>query len=95
MKFRVVKNITLKTNTGDIELHEGQVIEIQPGRVTKLVASDKLQPLPYIADYGTLIIPHNSPSRFHWWNRGQSVCDTLKELGASDEIIKRYKYYLN
>jgi hypothetical protein len=95
MKFRVVENITLKTNNGNMELRKGTVIEVQPEKVTKLVASGRLQPLPYITDYGTLIIPHNSPSRFHWWNRGQSVCDTLKELGASDEIIKRYKYYLN
>lgn len=90
MKFRVVENITLKTNNGNIELREGQVIEVQPEKVKKLIETGKLQPLPYITDYGTLIIPHNSPSRFHWWNRGQSVCDTLKELGRCD-LIEKYK----
>ena len=95
MKFRVVENITLKTGNGNIELRKGQTIEIQPEKVKKLIEAGKLQPLPYITDYETLIIPHNSPSRFHWWNRGQSVVDTLKELRASDEIIKRYKYYRN
>lgn len=91
MKFRVVKNITLKTNNGDIELREGQTIEVQPEKVSKLVEAGKLQPLPYITDYGTLIIPHNSPLLYHWWNRGQSIKDTLRELEASDEILKRYK----
>ena len=95
MKFRVVENITLKTGNGNIELRKGQTIEIQPEKVKKLIEAGKLQPLPYITDYETLIITHNSPSRFHWWNRGQSVVDTLKELRASDEIIKRYKYYRN
>lgn len=51
-------------------------------------------PKPYIRN-GILHIPFDSPSRFHWWNRGQSVLDTLKELKASEEIIKKYRFYSN
>jgi len=47
--------------------------------------------LPHIDHSGTLIIPFNSPQEYRWWNRGQSIKDTLRELGASDEILKRYE----
>jgi hypothetical protein len=90
MKFQVMENLILKTGKGNIKLHKGQTVEVQPEKVTKLIESGKLQPLPYL-DGETLIIPFDSPSRFHWWDRGQSIRTTLEELGASDEILKRYK----
>ena len=95
MKFEVLQDLKLKTEKGVIELHKGQIIEVQLGKVTKLVEAGKIKPLPHITDYGSLTIPHNSPSRFHWWNRGQSVLKTLGELKADNEIIQRYKYYRN
>ena len=39
---------------------------------------------------GCLIIPFNSPEKYHWWNKGQKVLNTLKELNASNETIDRY-----
>ena len=45
---------------------------------------------PYVTDYGSLVIPWNSDSRYHYWNGGQSVCDTLRELGRCD-LIEKYK----
>lgn len=45
---------------------------------------------PYINDAGILIIPFNSDKKYHWWNGGQSVEDTLKELNAPEEVIKKY-----
>lgn len=48
-------------------------------------------PPPYINKSGTLVIPFNSDPKYHWWNGGQSIRDTLRELGASDEIIRKYK----
>ena len=47
-------------------------------------------PMPYITDFGSLVIPFDSPNRFHWWNRGQGICDTLRELGRCD-LIHKYK----
>lgn len=90
MKFRVLENITLKTGNGNIELREGQTVEVQPEKVSKLVEAGKLCPLPSVDHNGTLIIPFNSPPEYHWWNRGQDICTTLKELGRCD-LIERYK----
>lgn len=45
---------------------------------------------PYVTEYGVLIIPWNSPQRYWYWAGGQSVCNTLKELGRCD-LIPKYK----
>lgn len=50
---------------------------------------------PYVTDFGVLVIPWNSESRYHYWNKGQSVCDTLKELGWCDLIPKYKSFYSN
>ncbi|OHB51225.1 MAG: hypothetical protein A2099_05810 [Planctomycetes bacterium GWF2_39_10] len=90
MVFQVLRNFKLKTSKGVLELYEGQTLKAQPEKVIKFVESGKLQPLPYVTDYGSLIIPHNSNRRYHYWSKGQSVCDTLKELGRCD-LIPKYK----
>lgn len=42
---------------------------------------------PYVTESGILVIPWNSPARYHYWKKGgQSVCDTLRELGRCDLI---------
>jgi len=90
MKFEVVEDFKIKTTSkGIIELSRGQVIEISPAQAQKL--ADKIRPLPHIDHSGTLVIPFDSPQKYYWWHRGQSIKDTLRELGASDEILKRYK----
>ncbi|HIC90539.1 MAG TPA: hypothetical protein EYP21_00445 [Syntrophaceae bacterium] len=48
------------------------------------------QQTPYLDRRGTLIIPFDCDPRYHWWNNGQSIIETLKELGASEDIIKKY-----
>lgn len=49
------------------------------------------KPLPYVTDYGSLVIPWNSHPRYHYWKPGgQSLCETLKELGRCD-LIPKYK----
>lgn len=46
---------------------------------------------PYIDANGELRIPFNSDPKFHWWKRcGQSLLETLRELKATEEIIRRY-----
>ena len=90
MKFEVVEDFKIKTaSKGIIELRQGQIIKMSPEQAQKLAY--KIKPLPHIDHSGTLIIPSNSPHKYHWWDRGRSIKDTLRELGASDEIIKRYK----
>ena len=37
---------------------------------------------PYVTDYGILVIPWNSARKYHYWNKGQSVCDTPEGTGT-------------
>jgi len=49
------------------------------------------QTQPFVTDSGVLVIPWNSDPKYHYWkHEGQSVCDTLRELGRCD-LIKKYK----
>ena len=38
----------------------------------------------------TLIIPFSAPDKYQWQKSGQSVLETLQELGASQEIMEKY-----
>ena len=42
--------------------------------------ANKQERLPYLAQDGTLVIPFDSPAKYHWWNGGQSVSQTRAEL---------------
>ena len=45
---------------------------------------------PFVTNFGVLVIPWNSDPRYHYWKKGQSVCNMLKELGRCD-LIPKYK----
>ena len=36
--------------------------------------------LPHFTPDGTLVIPFDSPERFHWWKGGQSIAETRVEV---------------
>jgi hypothetical protein len=93
-RYEVIADFTAKTLEGIKELKKGQVIKLPEQSAKQLIEAGKIKPLPYL-DRETLTIPSDSPQKYHWWNRGQSVLDTLKELKASEEITKRYKFYSN
>jgi hypothetical protein len=48
---------------------------------------------PFVTDFGVLVIPFNSDKKYHYWKGGQSVCNTLKELGRCDLIPKYRSIY--
>lgn len=50
---------------------------------------------PYVTEFGVLVIPWNSDLKYHYWNGGQSVCETLKQLGRCDLIEKYKSIYCN
>lgn len=50
-----------------------------------------LCPRPRLTPDGTLVIPFDSPERYHWWKGGQSVLATLRELNAPAEVMGRYE----
>lgn len=93
-RYEVIADFAAKTPEGIKELKKGQVIRLSEQSAKQLLEAGKIKPLPYLDNDG-LRIPFDSPKKYHWWNRGQGVLDTLKELKASEEIIKRYKFYSN
>lgn len=47
--------------------------------------------MPYITNDGTLAIPFDSSPKYHWWAEGgQSVMDTIRDLGGSKSVMDRY-----
>lgn len=46
---------------------------------------------PYINAKGELVVPFNSDPKYHWWRQGsQGLFETLRELKAPDEVVRRY-----
>jgi len=45
---------------------------------------------PYIHHSGEIIIPFNSDPKYHFWNGGQHLTDTLLELNATEEIWNKH-----
>jgi hypothetical protein len=42
--------------------------------------------LPFLMADGTVVIPFDSPERYHWWKGGQSVRQTVAELFERKEL---------
>lgn len=70
------------------ELHERMAIQGESCKPEQVV--------PYVTDFGVLVIPWNSNPKYHYWeDGGQGVCDTLRELGRCDLIPKYKSIYSN
>lgn len=91
IQYVVIKDITVKTHEDLKALKNGQIIKIAEKSACQLIERGFIKPLPYITGWGSLVIPHNSPECYHWWNGGQSVLNTLLELAASPEVLAKYK----
>jgi len=50
----------------------------------------KDQNIPYISSNECLIIPCNSDPKYHYWNGGQSLAETLLELKVAESIWNKY-----
>ena len=48
------------------------------------------RPKPYLTPTGDLVIPMDSHPKYHYWRGGQDLLETLLELGADEETIRRY-----
>ena len=90
LRYEVIESFSVKTPEGTKELEKGQIIKLSEQSAGQLIKAGKIKTLPYL-DNGILRIPFDSPQKFHWWGRGRDISDTLRELGASDEIMRRYK----
>ncbi len=47
---------------------------------------------PHIDSTGSLVIPFSSSEKYCWWKGGQQIMETLSELGATDEVVRRYDW---
>ena len=47
-------------------------------------------PLPFLDNQGKLRIPLDADDKYRYWSGGQSVFETLLELGASDREIEAH-----
>lgn len=45
---------------------------------------------PYIDPTGTMIIPFNADPKYHYWNGGQSITDTLMELNTPENVWRNH-----
>lgn len=46
--------------------------------------------LPFLDRNNNLIIPNQTLTKYRWWQGGQSILETLLELGAGDDVLDRY-----
>jgi len=52
-------------------------------------ADDKRQPLPYLTPSGDLVIPFDSPERYHWWKPPHEGRLRVRDIQA--EVLERRK----
>jgi hypothetical protein len=45
---------------------------------------------PYIDHTGTIIIPFNADSKYHYWNGGQHLTETLLEMKAPQDVWEKH-----
>jgi predicted amidohydrolase YtcJ len=45
---------------------------------------------PYIDSSGAIVIPSNADPKYHYWNGGQSLADTLRELNAPENVWRNH-----
>ncbi len=51
---------------------------------------ESTEQVPYLTENGELVISSKAPSKYKWWDGGQSVKETLEELEASEEVMERH-----
>lgn len=97
---RLIEELGVRVRLRDGRL---QVKEVEPGAKERAMAeivrqANELkrelelsaQHLPHIDRLGNLVIPIDSPRKYHWWAEGQSLQDTLLELRVPNDIWRRY-----
>ena len=79
-----------------IRQHKSEIIQLLAVDNSKPEVPGQDQPRrlafrePSLNTNGELIIPFECNQIYKWWTGGQSIFETLLELGATDETISRY-----
>ena len=64
------------------------VVPLEPTTPVPVVPNSAVDtPMPFLTAGGDLSIPFASPARYHWWNGGQRVADTLAEVLAQNQKV--------
>ncbi len=106
--YKVVQHLTVSVKGVVKTFPAGTVINLPEAAAKMFIGQGKIEPIqtepgaevlnkrrPYITSYGSLIIPGNSDRKYHYWKPGgQSLCDTLKELGRCD-LVPKYRSIYN
>lgn len=81
----IVLEFDFEDNTAN-ETASLEGVAIGPNLEPQLMDFDEGQvhPKPYLDKWGDLVIPYTSDSRYWWWNGGQSISETLKELSTDE-----------
>ena len=58
--------------------------------IQAIVTEMESLPSPYLTEHGELRIPIDCERKYRWWQGGQSVRETLIELGAPEQVIEKY-----
>ena len=45
---------------------------------------------PYIDNSGTLVIPFNADQKYHYWNGGQPLTETMIEMNITKDIWDKH-----
>ncbi|HUK57469.1 MAG TPA: hypothetical protein VLY20_12520 [Nitrospiria bacterium] len=95
VKFMAVRTLKIKTPAGPKVFRPGDVfIPKDETKAMEFVRLGLIQPLkhpmPFLRANNDLVIPFDADLRFHWWAGGQSIAETLRELNALPEVMRRY-----
>jgi hypothetical protein len=71
------------------ELEKGKNITLPVKAEDEIQTLQEEKPKPYLIN-NELRIPMNSDPKYHWWNGGQDLEVTLRELNAPEEVIWKY-----
>ena len=66
-----------------------QNMETETKQITDCNVPTSVISLPFIDKNNDLIIPCSTELKYRWWQGGQSVLETLLELGAGEDILDR------
>lgn len=84
MKVEFLKEFEAKTAAGSRTITAGTVLDLSPEKAERLVRAgiaagvdEKARPR---LEGETLVIPFNAPVKYRWWQDGQPVEETLREL---------------
>lgn len=105
-EYRAIVDLKVKSHGVEQIIPAGTVITLSEAQAAHLVEAGKVvpirssetdvstpasAPMPCLDSGGDLLIPVDSDSRYHWWNGGQSISVTLRELYEERAAIREFE----